>query len=202
LSEYPLPANDFDRWKLNENDPGYSVFVIGFCGREYVGAMLGGYISADYGTESRIKIRKDARFDTRITYDLDEILDFIHPPTKHSWHKTRRSKVASALEIINGREYDKHFLEHKVPSYLFVANAWSKSIAFIKNPNLKELEFSKVFDAFTAHQELSMYLGDVLRMRDKDTIEISDEDRAKSKGFDKWSFRRETHPSKPRRNKK
>lgn len=202
LSNYPLPSNDFDRWKLNDNEPGYSVFVIGFCGREYVGAILGGYISTDYGTDGRIRIRKDPRFDAKITYDLDEILEFIHPPTKYSWEKDRRSKIVSALEIINGRSYDKHFLEHKTPCYLLVSSCYSKNIAFIENPNLKELEFSKVFDAFTAHQEISMYLGDVLRMREKDTVEISDEDRAKSRGFDKWSFRRDKHPSKPRRNKK
>lgn len=59
------------------------------------------------------------------------------------------------------------------------------------NPQLKQYGFATQVDPFTAFQELSMYLGNNLVNQMNPEVNISDKLRAESKGFDKWSFRKE-----------
>ena len=59
-------------------------------------------------------------------------------------------------------------------------------------------EFYKVIDAFTAFQEISMFIGGVLGIGEKEIVEIEDKYKIGQHGFDKWSFRKE--PSKKKRN--
>ena len=63
--------------------------------------------------------------------------------------------------------------------------------AFLINPILKEFEFYKVVDAFTAFTELQMFIGGVLGVGEKEIVEIEDKYKIGQHGFDKWSFRRE-----------
>jgi hypothetical protein len=63
------------------------------------------------------------------------------------------------------------------------------------NCSLKEYEFYKVFDAYSAYQELSMFVDGQLAYPGNIVIEIDDKYKIESKGFDKkWSFRK--RPSK------
>jgi len=61
-------------------------------------------------------------------------------------------------------------------------------------PILKDYDFGKVFDSYSAFQEIEMYLTNILVKPDEikqgilDTI--TDDLKAQSKGYDKWSFRR------------
>ena len=57
------------------------------------------------------------------------------------------------------------------------------------NTILKDYEFFRIFDTYTAYQEISMYLGGVLGVNTKPIPEVSDKDLASAKGFTKWSFR-------------
>jgi hypothetical protein len=64
------------------------------------------------------------------------------------------------------------------------------------NPaNLRSMEFYKALDAFTAHQELSMWIGGVLSGLARPMVAITD-DRVKAAkhGFDEWSFRKPPSP--------
>lgn len=63
------------------------------------------------------------------------------------------------------------------------------------NPNLSAYEFAKVVDPYTAFMKLEMWFCNRAEPRKK-MPEISDELKAQSKGFDKYSFRRA--PSKAR----
>jgi hypothetical protein len=70
---------------------------------------------------------------------------------------------------------------------------------YIINPCLKDYQFHKIVDPYTAFQELQMYISGVLSTGDKNPQKpISDELKAQSKGFDEWSFRKKVHQSKPR----
>lgn len=60
----------------------------------------------------------------------------------------------------------------------------------ILNPCLRELGFFKVKDPFAAFQEISMYLGGVLRAGENPMVAISDKDKVAKHGMDEWSFRR------------
>ena len=107
---------------------------------------------------------------------------------------------------LDGKEFLAHkgesvepdfFLEIKAPAFLirkqpFTTQGYHRSLEVVVNPMLRDYSFFRVMDAFTAFQELSMYLGNVLVTHDKpDTI--GDDDRIKQHGFDfKWSFRKKS----------
>lgn len=58
-----------------------------------------------------------------------------------------------------------------------------------KNACLRNIEFYRVIDPYTAYQELFMYLGSQAKP-EKQIPEVSDRDLASAKGFGKWSFRK------------
>lgn len=62
--------------------------------------------------------------------------------------------------------------------------------AAIVNPVLADYGFYRVFDAWQAFQEISLWLGGVLRAGEPETVAIDDSQLAAAKGFDRWSFRR------------
>jgi hypothetical protein len=62
------------------------------------------------------------------------------------------------------------------------------------NCSLKEYQFYKVLDPFTAFQELAMFVDGYLAFPGNEMIEILDKYKIESHGFDKMSFRK--HPTK------
>jgi hypothetical protein len=66
-------------------------------------------------------------------------------------------------------------------------------------PSLSSLQFYKVFDSFAAYQEIETFLCNVLVEPDNPYIEpIPDVIKTGSKGFDKFSFRKEKSQKKER----
>jgi hypothetical protein len=68
---------------------------------------------------------------------------------------------------------------------------YSKKIKVYKNRCLKDMEFFKIVDPFTAFQELSMFIGGIMGGKSPIMIEVADKDRIAKHGFDKFSFRKE-----------
>jgi hypothetical protein len=58
------------------------------------------------------------------------------------------------------------------------------------NDCLEPLKFVRVFDPYTAYQEIYMFVCNTA-MPDKPIPKVSDADMVTAKGFDKWSFRKE-----------
>jgi hypothetical protein len=58
------------------------------------------------------------------------------------------------------------------------------------NGGLQQFQFFKVFDAFTAYQEIDMFVSGTLPQSIAMPINISDKDRIQQHGFDKFSFRK------------
>lgn len=71
----------------------------------------------------------------------------------------------------------------------------------ILNPRLNQYNFQSQVEPYTAYQELSMYLGnDLVDISDMEPRPITDKDRAETKGFNEWSFRR--HKTEDKKYKK
>ena len=70
-----------------------------------------------------------------------------------------------------------------------------------KNPNLKEINFANKFDPYTASQELYMYIDNHMRPKEE-MVEISDDDKAKSRGFHDMSFRNRGKDPKRKKHRK
>ena len=86
------------------------------------------------------------------------------------------------------------FSKYNCPVFLY--GQWNQKYEVRLNPTLKDLEFFKVQNPFTCFQELSMYIGGVLKQPDRPMVEITDKDRISKHGFDKYSFRKLPQPKK------
>lgn len=81
---------------------------------------------------------------------------------------------------------------------LYYAERWTRvqkkspTVSIILNASLKDYNFHKIMDTWTTYQEIDMFIGNVL-VKDTEVNVPSgtDVDVAQSKGYDKWSFRKE-----------
>lgn len=81
------------------------------------------------------------------------------------------------------------FLEHKVPVWTIKLDRNQNK--GMLNPRLKDYGFEQIKDSFTAFQEISMYLSNIL-VEQKETAFVEDKFRIEQHGFDlKKSFRKE-----------
>lgn len=91
-------------------------------------------------------------------------------------------------EAMKFKVADEIFRKFNVPVFSCV-NSGGQYIVTL-NPCLRAMNFAAALNPYTAWQELSMYLGNILVTQKDPDIKISDELKAQSKGFDKWSFRK------------
>ncbi len=88
---------------------------------------------------------------------------------------------------------DAWFRKYKAPVFLYLEKraVWRTREANITiNPCLKDYNFASQVDPFQAYQQIAMYVGNNLVTQMDPDPYISDELRAHSAGFDKWSFRK------------
>ena len=171
--------------------PRHSYFLIGFCGKLYVGFKL--YSIKD--TEEYNNVI------TTITYDQDYMIELFESKTFSGHFTDNLNNVLHYNALDWFRElktpcfvYDQDFggIDHIDIKY-YNYNAHSK---FVINPLLKDYEFYKVFDSFQAFQEIMMFMGGVLGRGEKEIVEVADKYKIAQHGFDKWSFRKEPTKTK------
>jgi hypothetical protein len=167
--------------------PYHSYFVIGFCGKLYVGFKL--YSVDEQTTEYDNVI-------TTITYDTDYMIELFDKRTFHGHFQDNLNHVLQ----FNALDW---FRDLKTPVFVYDNNyngishidlnhySWNPKSKFIINPLLKDYEFYKVFDTFQTFQEISMFMGGVLGRGEKEIVEVADKYKIAQHGFDKWSFRKE-----------
>jgi len=184
LREYPISSLGY--YHINnefcKKYDDYSYFIIGFCGKLYVGWKLYKMV--------------ENNLVTTITYDSEFMLSILKP---------------RGFNLSNGLLDDIKFIENhvvldvfrKYNSPIFVYDndfertsigkyRHRKNEVFIVNPILISYEFYKVFDSFQAFQEISMFISGVLGNKEKEIIQVSDKNKIEQHGFDyKWSFRKE-----------
>lgn len=159
-------------------------FFIGFCGKLYIGWKL--------YSEGKVLPYGDKELITTITYDNENMKKLVE---KRSFSGNFEDNLNSVLS------YDpiEIFRSLNTPSFVYDADYdrkswdryWRNHPKFIINPLLKEYQFYKIFDTFTAFQEIQMFLGGVLGSGEKEIVEVADKYKIGQHGFDKWSFRRE-----------
>ena len=175
---------DIDREKSSKYDD-VDGFIVGFCGKLYLGWQLY-YKTEEWNEEYG---RKEEVTKTDIIYGYDNVKDYL----KGSYW---RSNVEDDLQYFERYNPIQIFRELNTPVFVYddYRGRPRREAQFIVNPILKEWEFYKVVDAFTAFTELQMFISGVLGTGEKEIIEVEDKYKIGQHGFDKWSFRRE--PSK------
>jgi len=158
-----------------------SPFIIGFCGKLYVGWKFYNGNKCD------------------IIYDEDFVKENV------KLNRWNRSLIDDLNYIKNYNSIDL-FREFNTPVFIFdndnqsnYTNRINRGVSrFIINGNLKDYQFYKVFDSFLSFQEIQMFISGVLGVGENTMVEIEDKYKIKKHGFDEWSFRKES----TKRNKK
>jgi hypothetical protein len=188
-------------WRWGCRGAEIEQFTIGFCGKVYPILRL------SYRRQTDLKAIEELCFKLS---DVDAFID--QHFKKHeieayrakprgwrfpsSWERgQRRDKFKEFFEAFATKQsaFKETFIANQCP--IFVASVSSgtntrmRDYKIVYNDSLKELEFYRIVDTFTAFQELQMYVG-ATAQPNKPIPTISDKDMVSIKGFDKWSFRR------------
>lgn len=176
--------------------------VIGFCGKIYPLFQLSHRRPAE------------PRSDIALCYSLSDVDEFVEAHFRRHHVEAYRSKprgwrFANRSWLVEQRRAEFELLFNAYASqrsafeHLFVdsrcpifvsSTCWDsgrhrRQYKIVYNDCLKELEFFRIMDTYTAYQEIQMFLGNVAQPN-KPIPEIPDKDMVSIKGFDKWSFRK------------
>ena len=168
-------------WQVEE-------FVVGFCGKIYPAIKL-------------VEDSPSVIVETKCFYDLDSLNKFLedegvnvtaNKSWRSNWGRYSRYYISNASDRkkwfdINhhaDKKFDAVFMKKKCPMFIY------NHKGMIYNPRLKDVNFQKIMDSYTAFQEIYMYISGVLGTNENDMVNISDRDMLKKKGFDKWSFKK------------
>lgn len=185
-------------WQAGSDTINISSFIVGFCGKLYGGLKVWGRDKD--GNEFKAICYTAQAVDKVIQsrYKKSHVDEYFRKPRhhmaiayRHSWSRyPTQLGVADFFKRV--AKYDKRyrdfFVDKKCP--IFVAEERSETPYAIYHACLKGYEFFRVIDAYTAFQEVAMFMGN-LASPEKDMIQTSDEVRLEAHGFDKKeSFRK------------
>ena len=186
----PINYSHYNLKFSNDKYIKYSYFIVGFCGKLYLGFKL------YYEDNSHVnrKLKSD------ITYDINEFIGLLNPD-KYFRKKTDSTIIEKYNKLKNIDLIDL-FRKYNTPIFIYDDNydvdyirSYNNS-RFIVNPLLKDYEFYKLFDSFQTFQEIEMFIGGVLGNNEKEIINLSNDDKIKKHGFDKFSFRKDKNEKK------
>ncbi len=191
-----LDSNPFGEARLHHyhRDIRHREYFIGFCGKIYpVTALYHEDQYDSHGNELRT-----------FCYTIEEVDEFINKEQdkktlkryydNKEWGWFRQKCVKEFFEKAKPfrNRYEKMFVDSGHP--IFVFDTWQNKdykYRLTYNRVLKDLKFFKIFPIALAYQEIAMYLGGILGQANPTIPEISNEDKISSKGFDKYSFRKD-----------
>lgn len=210
-----FPFHSYYSFRENQSTIRTRSHHIGFCGKIYTVLEM---IPVKYGNLNTKEARDHRRWCYTLE-DVDNFVRSNFKPddfanyqakgyaAKNPWYyNDRRHNFESFFQ--KNEEYRQSIERRAAPFFenlrpVFVATyepVWEKigkwgskqtsagRIAF--NCSLKQYEFYRLFPPFQAFQEINMWLSNQA-VPIKPIPEMSDEIKAESKGFDKWSFRKE-----------
>jgi len=155
------------------------LWLIGFCGRYYMVLDTGvEYTGVNYNHE--------------FFYDEDSAVEYYKNKLETDKISFRGFDLIGECKINPFSDLVEPFRVLNAPMFAIkMVDRYSlfKSKKVIVNPILKEFKFYRLFDTFSAYQEIAMFLSGVLGWPENATVDISDTDMRDSKGFDEWSFK-------------
>ncbi len=169
-------------------------FIIAFCGRVYPGVRL---ISP--GKPGKAPAFDESYYDAAsYTARLTELGLKINPGRRSRWSLS----CASPLKLCDIKDFYKTpaapafdaLVSRRTPVLVGVATLRSPvSLELHQDCALKPFRFYQVFNAYSAFQELDMFLGGVLAQNEDPMPVLDDRAKVQRKGFDQYSFRRRAH---------
>jgi hypothetical protein len=174
-------------WKRWTKEVKHQWMIIGFCGKTYVILIE--------------KVKQNESEPETIEYFYGE--DALKQVFKNKRGKWLYPQTLEFIKKWHNREFLDFFFKQNVPIFLVepTSTFLSKSeLEVILNPSLSEFKFFRLFDAYTAFQEIQMFISGVLGVSEREILQINNKDKIQQFGFDpKWSFR---NPDPPKRKQK
>jgi hypothetical protein len=175
----------------------FTEWIIGFCGKIYPMIQLAleprctAYRMPKVPPVCCYKVEEVSAFvDEHLTKKQLEIYYTKKTRCRRDWNYAHHHVVVKEFFEECARrqnEFAQLFNEHRVPTFTAL---YRRDPVLTLNAKLKTLEFYRLFDTFTAFQEIQMFLG-AMAVPLKPIPEIPDKIMVEIKGFDKWSFRKE-----------
>lgn len=178
LSYLPRPMK-YSVWDNKGKNVNFERLYLGFCGETF--KIFIKYGEYTYTPQGEGVLNKEIFFNP-----TDEEIEVLEDK-KHTY-KPKRYREKQNEQPFNA----EIFSVLRTPIFLYREIA--KELKILTNPILKDLEFYRMYDSYSAFQKISQYISGVLGNTEKPLIQISDKDQLVAKGFDKkTSFR---HPVK------
>ncbi|MCP4392669.1 MAG: hypothetical protein GY804_00085 [Alphaproteobacteria bacterium] len=186
----------------------YQWIVVGFCGKIFQCLKLErGFVIHD-GKKNVNKIKTFCCYKPehvtkvfRTHATKEELKSFLSKPRSVWRESLRLSSVQNRFYNWNNDRHSDVFIKMNTPIFVVdrVETKFRHDLIRIRsNVMLDYYQFYQVFCPYTTFQEISMFISGVLGMGEPDMIEISDECKRDSKGFNEKSFK--TRPNtKPNR---
>jgi hypothetical protein len=170
------------------------LIVIGFCGKLYPAIKTQKHIYRNYSYDSVYDIM----------YDVDEIKAFMDKHQRKTKYfrdsKTDAQYFEEYLDKIKGvdvleihREFNSPIFAWGYPPVEIPSHGFERDYGedFYINPILKDYSFAKIFDPYTAFQEIQMFISGVMPVGDNvEPLPSTEKQKVAQHGMDKWSFRK------------
>jgi len=195
----PITSRAASRMFASESRDTMLPLYVWFAGKRY-GAVL--YESApNYGFTARPAYDDGGTHSSRRQrwfWNCESFLSFLAEKKMSLREPTRWNKDSITTETIalhfsgNGSDAERDWLIENGVAIVIPNVGYQKQDGwFLNTDGLKDIDFVKALDPFTAFQELSMFVGGVMARPDRPTVEITDNKIIAAKhGFDEWSFRK------------
>lgn len=180
----------YDRWRFRflgrgkgamKLPPDTNLFFVGFCGKFYVGMI------------QSVRNKGELCSKEYFFYNGKEAQNF-----KHNKKEYKGLTLLGEPAVNPFADNIEPFRAINAPCFVIhnfpFGRLAKRNGSFTVDPILRELQFYKVFDSYSAYQEIAMFLSGVLGWPENATVDISDTDMRDAKGFDDWSFK--TRPTK------
>lgn len=187
-------SNYGSRIPKNKYASGY--FIIGFCGKLYIGFK--------FTKENNTNV-PNPLYNTKIIYDIEEARKFFdfkkNEHKKWYWSgESNEERLNNFILKIKSIDPIEWFRKFNTPIFVIgnnnnVVNHNYNSSSLKKvtiNPILKDYDFAKKFDPYSAFQEIQMFISGVLGTnKDGVDIKMSEKQKVQQYGFDKkYGFRK------------
>jgi len=171
--------------------------IVGFCGNIYPFVICGEDVC------NRGKVSEHYIYDAQAfkNYVKDNELEKYTSidPWMHEREIFSNAAIQKFFSVDSWKSWLPKFHELKVP--IFLVKAHRGNVIFVVNPQLSDIKFFQVKDAFGAFQDIASYISGVLGNQPSIPLKIDDKDLIVQKGFDSKSFRTDS-PGKKRSRRK
>lgn len=172
---------------------GFFPFTVAFCGKTYPG------IEIHYAKAGSFEDPE-----TKCFYDFESYTEQLHRfgleytegrRRSYSWDKHPKTSPRCEDEVkdyfaTTGVDHVSLFAELRQPIAVCHFVPHNPQLSVSLNVVLADYDFYKVFDAYTAFQELDMFVSGIMARDNNPMADISDVDMRDKKGFDNMSFKK------------